>query len=56
MTSSNTKGSSVYTIQNSKKIYTKQISQTINIVPTISIEKELLVKGNGTYDSPYEME
>ena len=56
MTGSNTKGSSVYTIQNSKKIYTKQISQAINVVPTISIEKELLVKGNGTYDSPYEME
>ena len=56
MTGSTNKGSMVYTIQKSKKIYTKHMEQTINIVPTISLEKELLTKGNGTIDSPYEME
>ena len=56
MTGSTNKGSTVYTIQKSKKIYTKHIGQTINIVPTISLDKELLTKGNGTIDSPYEME
>lgn len=56
MTGSANKGNSVYTVQNSKKNYTKQISQKINIVPTISIDKNLLTKGNGTIDSPLEME
>jgi len=56
MTGSKKDGPSVYTIQSSSRPYTKSISQKINIVPTISIDKELLTKGNGTYDSPYEME
>lgn len=56
MTGSSNKGSMVYTIQKDKKPYTKGINQKINIVPTISLDKELLTKGNGTYDSPYEME
>ena len=56
MTGTTNKGTMVYTIQKSKKIYTKHMEQTINIVPTISLDKELLTKGNGTIDSPYEME
>ena len=56
MTGSSNRGSMVYTIQKDKKPYTKGINQKINIVPTISLDKELLTKGNGTYDSPYEME
>ena len=56
MTGSKKNGASVYTIQSSSRPYTKSISQKINIVPAISLDKELLTKGNGTYDSPYEME
>ncbi len=56
MTGSKDKGSMVYTIQENKKLYTKQIGSTLNVVPAISLDKELLTKGNGTYDSPYEME
>ncbi len=56
MTGSATKGSMVYTIQSSKKLYAKQIGSQINVVPVISIEKTLLTKGNGTKDSPYEVE
>ena len=50
------KGSSVYTIQSNQKLYTKNIQTKVNVVPAISIDKELLTKGNGTIDSPYEME
>jgi len=50
------KGSSVYTIQSNQKLYTKNIQTKVNVVPAISIDKELLKKGNGTIDSPYEME
>ena len=50
------RGSSVYTIQSNQKLYTKNIQTKVNVVPTISIDKDLLTKGNGTIDSPYEME
>jgi len=56
MTGSSQKGSTTYTIQENKQLYTKHIGQKINVVPTISIDKNLLTKGNGTKDSPYEME
>jgi len=56
MTGSSNRGSMVFSIQNNQKPYAKYITQTINVVPTISLDKDLLTKGNGTYDSPYEME
>ena len=56
MTGSAEKGNYIYVMQSSNKIYTRNISGESNIIPTISIEKELLTKGNGTYDNPYEME
>lgn len=56
MTGTKTKSLSVYTIQKSQKIYSKQISNKLNIVPTISIDKNILTKGSGTIDSPLEME
>ena len=56
MTGTQNKGKTVYTIQKDKKLYTKQISSTLSVVPTISIDKDVLKKGNGTIDSPYEME
>ena len=55
MTGSSSNSNMVYIIQKNKKIYTKQITSSNNIVPTISLEKSLLTKGNGTIDSPYEM-
>ena len=56
MTGSSNKGAMVYAINDNKRIYARQISTELNVVPAISIKKELLKKGNGTKDSPYEME
>ena len=56
MTGSSSKGSSVYVVPADKKAYTKHISSSSNVVPTISLDKTLLKKGNGTIDSPFEME
>lgn len=56
MTQVQNKGKSIYAIQNTKKSYSKSISQKMNIVPTISIDKNLLTKGKGTLEEPYEME
>lgn len=56
LTGNKDKSSMVYTIRSNQKLYTKNIQTKINVVPTISLEKELLTKGNGTYDSPLEME
>ena len=46
----------IYYIDNNQKLFTKSIQTKVNVVPTISIDKELLPKGNGTIDNPYEME
>ena len=56
LTGSQEKSAMVYTISKNQKLYTKSIQTKINVIPTISLEKELLTKGNGTIDSPYEME
>ena len=56
MTGNNSKGSMVYIVTKDKKLYAKQISSSAYIVPTISFDKNLLAKGNGTKDSPFEME
>lgn len=56
MTGSANRSSSIYTISSNKRLFTKQVTTSINIVPTISIDKNLLKKGNGTIDSPFEME
>lgn len=56
MTGQIAKGTTIYTIQANKKLYSKSISIKLNIVPTISLDKDLLTKGNGTIDSPFEME
>ena len=56
MTGSYKNSQSVYTIQKNKKLYTKSIASEINVVPVMSIDKDLLTKGNGTISSPYEME
>lgn len=46
----------LYTIQKNQKVYTKSIQTSAKIVPTISIDKDILKKGNGTIESPYEVE
>lgn len=56
MTGSADKSSSIYVISENKKLGTRQITSEMNIVPTISIDKDKLIKGNGTIDSPLEME
>ena len=56
MTGSSKKGSMIYSTNESQKTYLKQISSELNVVPTISLDKDLLKKGKGTIDSPYEME
>ena len=56
MTGNNNKGSMVYIVTKDKKLYAKQISSSAYIVPTISFDQNLLTKGNGTKDSPFEME
>ena len=56
LTGNNNKGSMVYAITEDKRIYAKQIGTTLNVVPTISLDKTLLTKGKGTIDSPLEME
>lgn len=50
------KGTQVYTINTTQKLYSKNIGSKVNVVPAISLDKELLKKGNGTINSPYEME
>ena len=56
LTGTKDKGAVVYTILSNQKVYTKSVQNKAYIVPTISIDKELLTKGNGTFDSPLEME
>lgn len=56
MTGSANKSSQIYTIQENKKLYTKSIGNKLNVVPTICIDSSLLTKGNGTINSPLEME
>ena len=55
-TGSALKGTMIYTIKENKKPVTKYMTSALNVVPTISLDKKLLTKGNGTKDSPFEME
>ena len=55
-TGNNTKSQMVYYITKDKKLFTKQVTNSLPVVPAISLDKNLLKKGNGTKDSPYEME
>ena len=55
-TGSALKGTMIYTIKDNKKPVTKYMNSELNVVPTICIDKNILTKGNGTIDSPFEME
>ena len=46
----------VYVMQDDYKVYTKISTTNLRIIPTTSIEKSLLTKGNGTENNPYEVE
>jgi len=56
MTGASKNSTMVYTINKSKKLTTKYITNELKVVPAISIDKNLLTEGNGTIESPYEME
>lgn len=46
----------IYVMQNDFKLYTKNSSTSLKIVPVISINKDILTKGNGSKDTPWEVE
>ena len=46
----------VYVMQDDYKIYTKVSTTNLRIIPVIALNKDLLTKGNGSIDSPYEVE
>ena len=56
MTGTANRGVTIYTINDNQKVYTKNVMSKANVVPAISLDKNLLTKGKGTIDSPYEME
>lgn len=56
LTGTKNKGSMIYTINSNGKVSVNNIQSKNYVIPTISIDKDLLTKGTGTYDSPLEME
>lgn len=55
-TGTNSTSNQIYTIDNNGTLNKKTVTNTNNIVPCISINKNILTKGQGTIDNPYEME
>ena len=43
-------------MQNDFRLYTKIATSDLKIIPVISIRKDILTKGNGSIDSPYEVQ
>ena len=56
LTGTQEKGALVYQIKANKKLITKNIGTMAKVVPTISIDKALLIKGYGTEKAPFELE
>ena len=46
----------VYTVKDNGTLYEKNSTNTSYIVPTITINKKILTKGNGSIDNPFRME
>ncbi len=46
----------IYVYNNNGSITDQRVTSKANVVPTISIDKNILTKGTGTIDDPYEME
>lgn len=55
MTGTSLKSTMVYSVKEDKKLISKYIGTELNVVPVISLDKNLLTKGNGTLNSPYEL-
>lgn len=51
-----TESNLVYVMQNDFRLYTKIATSDLKIIPVISIRKDILTKGNGSIDSPYEVQ
>ena len=49
-------GNQMYVIRNNFEIYTKVSTSNLNVVPVISINKNLLTTGIGSLESPLEVE
>lgn len=56
LTGTQLKGTLIYTINSDQKLFTKNVSTKVNVLPTISINKELLTKGKGSYNEPYKIQ
>lgn len=56
MTGNTKNGSLVYLASNNGTIYSTSSDENNYVLPTITIKKEVLTKGEGTIDSPLEME
>ena len=56
MTGNTKNGSLIYLASNNGTIYSTSSDEKNYVLPTITIKKELLTKGEGTIDSPLEME
>ena len=52
----NKSGLLVYSIEKGAKVYGRTSTTALKVVPAISLDKSLLTKGEGTIDSPYEIE
>ena len=46
----------IYTLNSNGTISRKRVTYSNKVVPSISINKNILTKGNGSIDNPYEME
>lgn len=49
-------GEMIFSIKKSGNLYSKNVSSKAYVVPCITIDKNILTKGDGTLSSPYEME
>ena len=47
---------SVYVYKKNLDVTSKKVTNEVNVVPCITIKKDLLTKGNGTKDDPYRTE
>lgn len=45
----------VYVMKNDFKLYTKVATTNLNVIPVISINKNILTTGNGTLENPWEV-
>lgn len=56
LTGTKDKGSMIYVINSNGKVSTNSIQSKNYVIPAISLNKDLLTKGTGSYNNPLEME